>query len=218
MKFLQKRWVRIIGLVPMTLYTALAVYGAVGVIRETLFRPPNHVFPGTDLIGIIGLFIFLGIVAGSGVLAVFTAYFMKGIYKILYYAGGLALASAIVFLPLSLIFNAEVDFHPRISGPEFVVGTWMDTHNRLDLRADSTYTFAYIDVSDPPDGKSKHSGTWSLDRHLLCLTPASPDTSMEWRVRESDGYYFITYEIPPNPDAWSGNLGMMRETEWLERR
>ncbi|MBU8934146.1 MAG: hypothetical protein KOO62_09070 [candidate division Zixibacteria bacterium] len=214
MDFLHNRWIRAIGLVPMTVYSYLAVISVYAMFCETINRPPNQVFPGTDLIGMLGYLFFLSIIGTSGVFAFVTAYFMRGVFKILYVAGALAVLSSVSYLPLSFIFNAEVDFHPNVASQQFMVGKWMDTRHRLDLMSDSSYVLAYGGGSQPSGDSAIYRGVWRLEGNDIYLSNPGPRSTTPWNVRTSDGYYFITYAIPANPDAWSGNLGLMRESDW----
>jgi len=169
----------------------------------------------TDLIGWIGYLFFLGIIGASGILAIVTAYYLRGAFKILYIAGILAILSSASYLPLSFTHTALVDFHPEISDPQFLVGKWMDDTIELELISDSIYILnkktGFLFRSDNVQNK----GTWRLDRNKLYLQNLDSTWYSPWEVLSSDGYYFIAYYFPENFDAWSGYLGLMRETEWL---
>lgn len=141
---------------------------------------------------------------------------MKGIFKVLYVAGILSLLSSITFLPLAFNFNADYDFRPEISNPQFLVGKWIDKSNQLELYSDSTY-FLTHDNRFLIWGDSKHcEGTWEFDDGNIYLYNLNHNWPSPWAVNTSDGYYFITYSIPDNFDAWTGNLDLMREQEWLD--
>ncbi len=213
--FLKKRWVRVVGLVPMAIYSVLATAAVWILISETLFRPPNLVLSGTDIIGMFGLAFFLAIIGGSGVYAIITAYFMKGIFKILYIAGIFAIIAAAAYLPLKIVFNAEVDFHPSIPNQGFLVGIWYDDYYKIELGPDNSYVLTRDYESVIGGGGTQYKGEWRLSRNKLHLTNLPSLWPGPWEVRTSDGYYFITYHIPDNPDAWSGYLGLMREKDWL---
>lgn len=212
--FLQKRWVRIVGVISLTFYSYLSLGFAYSLISNTIFRPPNQVFPATDGPGWIGYLLFLSIIGLSGILAVVTAYFMKGIFKILYVSGIVAFLSSILFFPLSFSFNAYVEFHPDISNTQFLVGSWINDRSRLMLNADSTYTLEYDDGCLWWYDSTHSKGTWSLDHNRLHLSDISYTSEHPWMIRKSSGYYFITYEVQGNPDAWTGDLGLMREDDW----
>jgi hypothetical protein len=208
-KFFEKHWVRFVGYFVAAFYCLLAYLAIEIVVTETIFRPPNHVFPMTDGIGWIGYLFFLSIVAGSGILAIVTAHYLHGYFRILYVAGAVAIVSAIFYLPLSFRFNADVNFQPDIPDATFIAGTWTDGGLTLDLMTDSTYQLDSWSV--PGD-----HGRWRLDRNLLYLTPDTGAVWQKrpWEVTASSGYFFITNTIPENFDAWSGDLGLMRKADW----
>ena len=200
----------------MAVFSYLSLAFCYGLISATIFRSPNQVFAMTDLIGWMGFFIFLAIIGGSGILAIVTAYFMRGVFQLLYVTGSLATLAAIAFFPLSFVFNANVDFNPKISDARTLEGQWMDENHSMKLLSDRTYVLTWHYYKDFPDSGIKvYEGTWSLSRNEIRLTNFPPDRPGPWDVRYSQGYYFITYDIPDNPDAWSGNLGLMREDDWL---
>lgn len=214
LKIRDNRWIRAFGFVPLTLYSVLSFISVKAVISNTVFRPHNLVFPMTDLIGWFGYLAFLTSIAGSGILAIWTAYYFRGVFKILYLSGSLAILSSMAYLPLSFLYNADVDFNPEISGQQFIVGTWMDNHNQLQLRADSSYVLDYKIRSIFLNDSSHFEGKWTLDRNRIHFSNLDPRWANPWEIRRSDGFYFITYSIPDNHDAWTGNLGLMRDFEW----
>lgn len=205
---LRKRWVRIVGLVPMTVYSFLACLAMYAVLSDTVFRPPNHVFPMTDMPGWIGYLFFLGIIVVSGAFAIATAFLMGGVFRVLYVSGPIAIVAAMLYLPLSFTFNATVDFHPDIEDQSVMIGTWVTADDRLSLFGDSTYVLTV-------DGGSQFRGTWRFDNGDLFLSHLQQDAVTAWPIFESGGYYFITHSIPANFDAWSGDLGFMRESDWI---
>ena len=171
----------------------------------------------TDLIGWFGYAVFLAAIAGSGVLAILTADHFRGVFKVLYLSGALAIVSSISYLPLSLLCNAEVEFSPEISGQQVIVGNWKDDFYQLELKADSSYVLEYRVSSIFLDDSSHFEGNWRLDRNRIYFSNLDSQWANPWEIRKSDGLYFITYSIPDNADAWTGNLGLMKESEWSQQ-
>lgn len=215
MNFLQKRWVRAIGLVPMTLYTFFSLALIHMLVGDTVLRPVNQVFAMTDGVGWLGFLFYLGFIGATGIMAGATAHYMRGVFKILYVAGAFAILYAVAFLPLSFVFNAEVDFRPDVPNSQFVEGRWKDVHVDLTLLPDSTYRLTYDHEHLDEETALGYEGRWSLERNKVHLSSVHPRWPSPWEVRASGGYHFITYSVPDNPDAWSGNLGLMRERDWL---
>ncbi|MFH2050504.1 MAG: hypothetical protein ABIJ12_13795 [bacterium] len=215
-EFLQKRWVRVAGIFPMAFYSYLAIMSVYIVVSETFFRPVHKIFPMTDGIGWLGYLFFLSIVGCSGILAIITAYYMKGIFKVLYIAGAMAIISSAAYLPLSFIFCGEHDLYPEFSGEEFLCGKWINDSFALDLKEDNTYSITFYDSNPSGKDKLKYEGTWKLKHHEIFLDGLEPNWNQSWDLTWGNGYYFITYSISDNLDAWDGNLGLMREQDWLE--
>lgn len=208
-KFFEKRWVRIIGLLPMTLYCFLVFIAVSMVLDMSFLRDVNQVFPGTDLIGMLGYFFFLGIVFGSGILAVVTAYFLKGVFRILYLAGSLAIISAVTYIPLAIAFSPNYVLRPEIPEFSYFVGEWVDRYYMLNIDADSSYQlYTRKSLTLLAQGK------FQFDDDRIEFKIDSSEFQYPFRVVKSEGYYFIRYDIPENPDAWSGNLGLMRLVDW----
>ena len=217
MKLRENPWIRAVGTIPLSVYTVLAFISVKFVISGTIFRPANRLLPMTDLIGWLGYAVFLTGIAGSGIMAIWTAHYFRGIFKILYLSGALAIVSSISYLPLSLQRNAEVEFSPEISGQQFIVGSWKDEFYQLELKADNSYILDYRVSSYFLNDSSHFDGNWSLDRNRIHFSNLDPKWANPWEIRKSDGHYFITYSIPDNADAWTGNLGLMRESEWSQQ-
>lgn len=214
MDFFQKRWVRIVGLVPMSLYSLVSILLVYGLINDTVFRPPNKVFSMTDLIGWMGYLFFLSLLAGTGLLALFTAFKMGRIFKVLYIAGSLIILYAASYLPLNFLFTTDVEFYPDNVDAQFLIGKWMNDDFQLDLFSDSTYTLTYQSHFLFWGDSLSSGGIWRQDRHRIYFSNPYPYWTNPCEVTKSDGYYFITYGIPENFDAWTGDLGLMREKDW----
>lgn len=212
--FLQKRWVRILGIFPATFYTLMAGLVTISLIEITIFRPPNSVFPEMDMVDWVGLLFLSSIVFLSGVCAIVTAHFMRGFFRVLYFAGFLGIVGPCAHLPLTFVFNADVDFYPEITDEQFLVGDWKCEDYLLELREDGSFSVTIDEAFLFEDEGREYSGNWSHDLNKLTLMDEDADWSAEWEVRESDGYYFITYSVPETSDAWDGDLGMMRSDEW----
>ncbi|MCP4567182.1 MAG: hypothetical protein GY841_06350, partial [FCB group bacterium] len=209
--FLQKRWVRIIGIIPLSIYTYFAIMISYGLIADTVFRPPNKVFPGTDLIGWLGYMFFLGIILFSGIAAMVTAYFMNGIYRLLYISGGLAVFFALAFFPLNFKYTANYESQCDIPEPQGITGEWKNDWYQLTLREDSTFNLTHCWGNwFTQDTCTHYDGSWRFEKRNLYLTDPNRDFKMKCEIFRSQGYHFITYGIPENFDAWLGNLGMMR--------
>ena len=214
MEFFQRRWVKITSLIPMVLYTVYILTLTQDILSRTVFRQPNLVFAGTDLIGAIGYLVFLFTVFVSGASAVLAAYFLRSVYRFLYIGGVLAMAYAVLLIPLTIVFTVDVEFHPAVPNDEFVMGTWLDEYYRLTLQEDHTYTLEQREGGEWNVIVTPDSGQWRRDGNDLWATNHPFHNKTNWEIYECDGYYFITYNIPGNFDAWSGNLGLMRESEW----
>jgi hypothetical protein len=168
----------------------------------------------TDLMGWIGYFFFLSVVGSSGVVAIITAYLMRGVFRILYVAGTLAIISSLLYLPLSFRYNADFDLSPNIPDAQFLFGTWQDNAYHLELQPDSSYRLSYLGGFLWREDSVHVGGTWRFTENRLSLSDSLGNFSEPWLVTTSAGYYFITYSIPDNLDAWTGNLGLMRASDW----
>jgi len=216
-EFLQKRWVRIVGLIPMSIYSYLAIMSVYIVATETIFRPIHKVFSMTDMIGWIGYLFFLSIIGCSGILAIMTAYYMKGVFKILYIAGAMAIISSVTYLPLSFIFGGDYELYPEVPNEEFLHGKWFNENTILELNPDNTFSIIYDNRSIIGGDSTNYEGTWEYGKlNKIYFDGLNPDWRNPWEVTWGNGYYFITYSIPDNFDAWTGDLGLMREQEWLD--
>ena len=214
--FFRKHWVRSVGYVVMTGYSLLAIFAVLNVLSQSVFRPPNQVFPPFNLIGFAGYFFFLTAIFGSGVLAAVTAYYLRGAFRALYVAGALAILSAVTYLPLCLIFNADVDFYPPVPDSQFLVGKWMDDYYQLQLNEDGTYALNHQEGRFFwRDTLEHYEGGWTLEGNQINLSN-NPGLKNPWEVTKSQGQYFLTYGMPRDLDSWFGYLGLMREKEWLE--
>jgi len=162
----------------------------------------------------MGYLFFLTITCFSGIMAVATAYYMRGFFRILYLSGFLGITGPLLYFPLSFSFNAGVEFYPQVPNEQFVVGEWKSDQNRLELRADSTFEAEFNYTWLFGSRRDTHSGRWALDRHELHLIDQGAGWSDTWEVTFSDGHFFLTYSLKGNPDAWGGNLGLMRSDEW----
>ena len=200
----------------MLVYSLFVIAFTWVVISGAVSRPPNHINSGTDLIGMVGLMVFLGFIGATGILAIIVAYYVRGAFKIFFGSGALAILTAISYLPLSFVFNADVDLNPHVPDSQFLVGTWMDESYRLELHSDSSYILLTETYGLFNRDSLRYEGTWRLDGNLVHFSNPDPRWRNPWEVTASDRYYFITYSIPDNLDAWSGDLGLMREKEWTE--
>lgn len=216
--FLQKKWVRVAGVFPAALFVLMAYWSVTFLLNTSILRPLNQVLAITDLISFLGYAFALGILFGSGVLSLLMARFMGGFYRVLYITGLVAVLASTFNFPMALIYNAEWDSTPKtIPDRAYFVGTWRDKLHTLQLHDDSTYTFTNSHGQIVWADFTPSEGTWRLEQSKLHLTGLHYHWPSPWRVVTSEGYYFIRYEIPGNPDAWSGNLGLMRESDWNER-
>lgn len=214
--FLDKKWVRVVGILPMVLYSLFVFNLTRNILSTTVFRLPNQVTSGTDLIGMIGYLFFLGIILWPAVAAIFTAYHMKGIYKFLYLPGSIALLLVLSHVPLSLYFNAEYDLNYKVDNPKMITGKWMDNWKQLQLNSDNTYSLTIRNDHYCGENRSRYEGTWKSDGNRLILSSTCNRHQSPWTMSSSDGYVFITYGIPENLDGWAGDLGLMREKDWLD--
>lgn len=212
----QKRWVRRVGLVPMTLFSLLAVYIFGAVLLGPFLRPPNYApcvsFDGPAL---IGWFFGVGVSMVVGICAVFTAYFMRGIFKILYFSGAMFWIGVSINFPVAVLTTPNVDFNLELEDPQFLVGTWMDDRLQLELSADSTFVLTGYSTEWFRFPTGEVGGTWLLDGNNIYFSQRDRPTTKECMVTESEGFYFITYEEIVDLDGFSGNLGLMREEDWL---
>ncbi|MFH1686739.1 MAG: hypothetical protein ABIE70_04370 [bacterium] len=212
--FLQKRWVRVAAVFPALLYTAAVCVIATGVFMSTVFRPPNKIFPMTDLVGWLGYLFFLGIYAAIGVAAILTGYLMRGHFRILYWVGGLAVLTALMFLPLSFAFPGHAETQVIVDDPMFLAGQWKDDYHQLELREDGSFALETDGTWLFGGEVTHHAGEWSLDRWDLSLRDSANGWFATWEISRSDTFYFITYTIPDNFDGWDGYLGLMRPAEY----
>ena len=143
----QKRWVRVAGLVPMAVYSGLVFLMVHVMLSNSIFRAPNDRFPGLPVTGYIALFFFMSLVCGSGVVAILTGAYMRGVYRVLYLVGTVAAVSSAAFMPMIFVLGPKIDRFPDIPGPQFLVGTWVDEDYRLELFPDSTYTLTAVGES-----------------------------------------------------------------------
>lgn len=165
----------------------------------------------TDGPGWLGYFFFLGVIALSGVLAIITAFVMRGFFNILYAAGLIAVASAISYLPLSIRYNAKECHLSDIKNKKEIVGTWKTDYYELDLNSDSTYA---LRITSAFDDRVIDSGWWWFGGREIHLSTNDSLDVRPWLLLHSDGYDFIRIENPDNADAWSGDLGLMRQADW----
>jgi len=170
----------------------------------------------TDLIGWIGYLFFLSLLAGTGLLALITAYKLGRIFKVLYIAGSLIILYSASYLPLNFLFTTDVEFYPDNIDAHFLSGKWMNDYYQLELVSDSTYKLTYREGFLFWEDSLSITGIWRCDRHEIYFSNPYPYWTDPCEVTKSDGYYFITYSIPDNFDAWTGDLGLMREKDWLE--
>lgn len=213
--FLQRRWVRIAGLIPAAIFVFLSYWTVVFVLRWSLLRTPNHVFAITDLISFIGYAVFLVFLFGSGVISILMARFMGGFYRVLYITGLVTVLASTIHFPMTLIYGADWNSYPKeVPSAEALAGTWCNSYMVLELHRDSTYSLTLADPDQTTDSFTPSSGTWYLERNKLHLTDLNFTWPSPWWIVTSEGRYFIRYEFPGNPDAWSGNLGLMRESDW----
>ena len=100
MKFVKQSWLRQGGLALTVIYSVLAVYSVIALLNGTFCGPPESVLQGGESIGYIAYLFFLGLMGMSGLIAIMAAYRYKGVFRVLYFAGSLAILSSLANLIL----------------------------------------------------------------------------------------------------------------------
>jgi hypothetical protein len=125
-------------------------------------------------------------------------------------AGAAVLGGTAVFILLSIgagqLFGIQ-EWNPHPVADVSLVGTWRDGDDRLDLRADGTYTLAAS--TRPIYGVSSGAGRWSLSDWNLRLDDALSRRAASLRVVVARGEYRIM-PAPGDPDDWNGRLAFRR--------
>jgi hypothetical protein len=125
-------------------------------------------------------------------------------------AGALVLGGTVAFLLISTgageLFGVQ-EWNPYPVSDKALIGTWRDGEDRLDLRADGTYTLAAS--ARPIYGVSSAAGRWSRFDWNLRLDDALGRHAVSLRVVVARGEYRIMPE-PGDPDTWNGRLGYCR--------
>jgi hypothetical protein len=119
--------------------------------------------------------------------------------------GGIA-ALILVSIGVEELFGVQ-EWNPFPLRGETLVGTWRDGGDRLDLRADSTYTL--VASHHPIYGVTSAAGRWSLDDWNLRLDDALGRHAASLRVVVARGEYRIMPAVG-DPDEWDGRLAYRR--------
>jgi hypothetical protein len=159
-----------------------------------------------------GVFVLMALIAGVvvGFAMLSSAYRSSPRNPARARAGAAVLGGTAAFILLSFgagqLFGIQ-EWNPYPVSDAALIGTWRDGDDRLDLRADGTYTLAAS--TRPIYGVSSAAGRWSRFDWNLRLDDAVGRHAAGLRVVVARGEYRLM-PAPGDPDSWNGRLAYRR--------